>query len=175
MHGRISPHRICIAAGSARLLKPWEGTDDSEARYRSPEQVRGEPVDWRSDIFAFGILLYEMASGKPAFTGEGADLDDVILHESPASLIATSPAAAVMEGVIAGCLEKDPARRRQRIQNALIELKLSVACRQALPFVWAPRFEPPESSPPAAVPFIAPSENGTAAGRIPRAGFPPAE
>jgi eukaryotic-like serine/threonine-protein kinase len=164
VHGRISPRRICIAAGSARLLKPGEGTDDSEARYRSPEQVRGEPVDWRSDIFAFGILLYEMASGKPAFGGAGADLDDVILHESPARLMAASPAAAVMEGVIAGCLEKDPARRRQRIQNALIELKLSMACRQALPSVLAPRFEPAQSiAPPAAVPFILSSENGIAA------------
>ncbi|HUA59169.1 MAG TPA: hypothetical protein VML19_10470, partial [Verrucomicrobiae bacterium] len=92
---------------------------------RSPEQVRGETPDWRSDIFSFGTLLYEMVTGRRAFTGEGAALDRAILEKPPAALMGKSPIHAAMEGVIAGCIEKDPARRRQRVQNAVIELRLA--------------------------------------------------
>src|ERR1019366_9442626 len=69
--------------------------------------------------------LYEMASGRRPFPGEGAELNNAILEQPPALLRAKSPIHAAMEGVIAGCLEKDPACRRQRIQNAVIELKLA--------------------------------------------------
>jgi Tol biopolymer transport system component len=66
-----------------------------------------------------------MAAGRHAFTGQGADLDDAILNDHPPSLKGTSPIHLAMEGVIAGCLEKDASKRRQRIQNAVIELKLA--------------------------------------------------
>jgi Tol biopolymer transport system component len=66
-----------------------------------------------------------MASGRRAFPGEGAELNEAILDQPAAGLMAKSPIHAAMEGVIAGCLEKDPSRRRQRIQNAVIELKLA--------------------------------------------------
>jgi hypothetical protein len=125
VHGGLSPFSIRIASTGAQILPPLRGYDERAAAYRSPEQVRGEALDWRSDVFAYGALLYEMASGRRAFPGEGAELNDAILEQPVAGLMAKSPIHAAMESVIAGCLEKDPARRRQRIQNAVIELKLA--------------------------------------------------
>ena len=125
VHGGLSPYSVLITSTGARVLQPLREYDERAAPYRSPEQVRGEAPDWRSDVFAYGALLYEMASGRRAFPGEGAELNDAILEQPPAGLMAKSPIHAAMEGVIAGCLEKDPARRRQRIQNAVIELKLA--------------------------------------------------
>jgi Tol biopolymer transport system component len=125
VHGGLSPYSVRITSTGARVLKPLQEYDERAAPYRSPEQVRGEAPDWRSDVFAYGALLYEMASGRRPFPGEGAELNNAILEQPPALLRAKSPIHAAMEGVIAGCLEKDPARRRQRIQNAVIELKLA--------------------------------------------------
>ena len=64
------------------MLQPLPESDDRAAPYRSPEQVRGEAPDWRSDVFAYGALLYEMAAGRRAFPGEGAELNDAILLSS---------------------------------------------------------------------------------------------
>ena len=125
VHGKLSPHAILLTAGGARIVRPAEGNDLDTLAYRSPEQVAGEAPDWRSDIFSFGTLLYEMVCGRRAFSEEGAALDRAILEKPPAMLMSKSPIHAAMEGVIAGCIEKDPARRRQRVQNAVIELRLA--------------------------------------------------
>ncbi len=135
VHGGLSPFSVRIGSTGARILPPLRGFDERAAPYRSPEQVRGEAPDWRSDVFAYGALLYEMASGRRAFPGEGAELDDAILEQPVAGLMAKSPIHAAMETVIAGCLEKDPARRGQRIQNAVIELKLAGRSWQRMPEV----------------------------------------
>jgi Tol biopolymer transport system component len=125
VHGKLSPHAILLTASGARIVRPVEGVDLDALAYRSPEQVSGEAPGWRSDIFAFGALLYEMVSGRRAFSGEGAALDRAIVQLPPPPLLAKSPIHAAMEGVIASCIEKDPARRRQRVQNAVLELRLS--------------------------------------------------
>ncbi len=124
IHGSLSPHAIVLTSAGARVLEP-AGADERAAPYRSPEQVAGAAPDWRSDIFAYGAILYEMAGGRRAFPGSGVELDTAIAERPAAPLMAQSPVLAAMEGVVAGCLEKDPARRRQRIQNAVIELKLA--------------------------------------------------
>jgi len=125
VHGKLSPHAILLTVSGARIVRPVEGADLDALAYRSPEQVSGEAPDSRSDIFSFGTLLYEMVSGRRAFSGEGAALDRAIAEKPPATLMGKSPIHAAMEGVIAGCIEKDPARRRQRVQNAVIELRLA--------------------------------------------------
>jgi Tol biopolymer transport system component len=132
VHGALSPHSVMLTSNGARVLEPPEQADPRDARYRSPEQVRGEPADARSDVFAFGVLLYEMVADKPAFAGEGGELDRAILESAPAALLARDSIPAAMEGVIAGCLEKDRSRRRQRIQNAVTELKLAARTLPAI-------------------------------------------
>jgi len=82
------------------------------AAYMSPEQARGKPVDKRADIWAFGCVLYEMLTGRPAFTGE--TITDVL-----AAVVKTEPDwNAVPEKVrrlLASCLQKDPKQRLQAI------------------------------------------------------------
>jgi Tol biopolymer transport system component len=125
VHGKLSPHSILLTASGARIVRPLQGTDLDALAYRAPEQVSGGTADWRSDIFSFGALLYEMVSGRRAFSGEGPALDRAIVERPPATLLGKSPIHAAMEGVIAGCIEKDPVKRRQRVQNAVIELRLA--------------------------------------------------
>lgn len=163
-HGDLCPDRVIIASDGAHLLDPREHASDSAVRYRSPEQVRGEQADWRSDIFAFGILLYEMASGRSAFSGAGEDLDEAILSQPPAALSSKSMIHVAMEGVIAGCLEKDPARRRQRAQNAVTELKLAgrllpaiAAAASRRPPPSAQALDPPQAAPSAPAPAPPPA------------------
>ena len=85
--------------------------------YMSPEQVRSQPVDPRSDIFSFGCILYELATGKRAFQGKSAvDVMSAILNSEPPELLAanaTLPAA--LDTIIRRCLEKRP---EQRFQSA---------------------------------------------------------
>lgn len=106
VHGKLSSSAILLTASGARIVRPVEGTDLDALPYRAPEQVVGEPADYRSDVFAYGAILYEMVSGRRAFSGEGAELGHAIMEKSPATLLAKSPIHAAMEGVIAGCLEK---------------------------------------------------------------------
>ena len=89
------------------------GTVMGTIGYMSPEQVRGRPVDHRSDIFSFGAILYEMLSGKRAFHGDSpADTMSAILREDPPDLSATNKnVAPALERVINHCLEKNPEER----------------------------------------------------------------
>ncbi len=85
--------------------------------YMSPEQVRGEAVDQRSDLFSFGLILYEMLAGKRAFDGPTmADLMSAILKEEPPELSATNPQVhPQLEKIVQRCLEK---KAEMRFQSA---------------------------------------------------------
>ncbi len=73
VHSQLSPFCIAIIKKGARILKPTASPQDS-APYRSPEQVRGERPDVRSDVFAYGAVVYEIATGKRPFSGKAAEL-----------------------------------------------------------------------------------------------------
>src|SRR2546426_6213267 len=81
--------------------------------YMSPEQVRGQKVDHRSDIFSFGAILYEMLSGRRAFHGESAaDTMSAILKEDPPDLSDTNQnISPTLERLVNHCLEKNPEAR----------------------------------------------------------------
>ncbi len=151
VHGSLSPHTICLTRQGAVVLAPPLHPGANTARYRAPEQVRGERPDSRADVFAFGAVLYEMAAGTPAFPGEGQQLNRSILNDPAPTLTLRSPVYDAIAGVVAGCLEKDPAGRRQRIQNAVIELRFASktapptpdARPAVLPRPAAPVDEPP--------------------------------
>jgi len=85
--------------------------------YMSPEQVRGQVADHRTDIFSFGAILYEMLAGKRAFQKPTpADTMSAILHEDPASISQlTTSIPPALQRVVHRCLEKSP---EQRFQNA---------------------------------------------------------
>jgi eukaryotic-like serine/threonine-protein kinase len=93
--------------------------------YMSPEQLRGEAVDARSDIFSFGVLVYEMLSGRSAF-GRNTDAETIgaVLHEQPpelSSLDANVPEA--LESIVRKCLAKDAAERYESVRQVAHDLK----------------------------------------------------
>jgi serine/threonine protein kinase len=81
----------------------------------SPEQIRREPLDGRTDLFSFGLVLFEMASGQRAFTGDSvAQVHERIVHETqPPLQRLNSKAPARLGAIIAKALEKDRERRYQ--------------------------------------------------------------
>src|SRR5512137_548246 len=90
-----------------------DGSTVGTLAYMSPEQLRGHAVDGRSDIWALGVTLYEMASGTRPFHGQsGVDLTSAILNQAPRPLPSRAPAE--MAALIGRCLEKDPEKRYQQ-------------------------------------------------------------
>ena len=71
VHGAIAPKTIAITEEGISVLTPPTARDLELAPYRSPEQVRGEPIDWRTDIFAYGAVLYELVSGRRPLPAKG--------------------------------------------------------------------------------------------------------
>jgi serine/threonine-protein kinase len=92
--------------------------------YMSPEQAQGKPVDQRSDIFSFGCILFEAATGRRPFEGESAiDTLHKIIYSSPAQVRDFNPdAPADLQRVIRRCLEKDPQKRYQTIRDVINDL-----------------------------------------------------
>jgi eukaryotic-like serine/threonine-protein kinase len=96
-----------------RKVNTDPGTVMGTVGYMSPEQLKGQTVDHRSDIFSFGAILYEMLSGKRAFRGHSmAETMSAILREDPPDLSETNNTISPgLERVVRHCLEKNPAER----------------------------------------------------------------
>ena len=102
-----------------------EGTILGTLQYMAPEQLEGKDTDSRTDIFAFGAVVYEMATGKKAFEGSSqASLIGAILKDDPAPMSELQPMTpSVLDWVVRRCLAKQPDERVQSASDLVAELK----------------------------------------------------
>jgi Tol biopolymer transport system component/predicted Ser/Thr protein kinase len=114
-----------LPSDEAASLRTQTGVFMGTPAFMSPEQAEGKPVDPRSDIFSFGAVLYQMATGKRAFTGTSMTaVMAAVVHNDPDPLEEDIPPA--LQQIIARCLKKEPEQRFQsmdEIRAALEELR----------------------------------------------------
>ena len=122
-----------VSSGVSRLATEMQasqplterGTVLGTFQYMAPEQLEGKDADARSDIFSFGALLYEMATGKKAFSGTSqASLIGAILRDDPPAISEISPMIPpALNRVVKTCLAKDPEDRFQTAHDAKLQLQ----------------------------------------------------
>jgi serine/threonine protein kinase/Tol biopolymer transport system component len=140
------------AAGDSQHLT-WPGAMMGTAAYMSPEQIRGGRVDARSDLFSFGLVLYEMAAGHAAFSGETmAAVHEAILRQAPTPARESNPDLPLkLDEVISKALEKDPDLRYHSaadLRADLMRLKRDADSRRVVAAGSPPQLENAGVKPP---------------------------
>ena len=166
IHRDIKPGNILLAPdGSVKVTdfgvaRVWDDSQEltkdgsviGTATYFSPEQARGDPADERSDLYSLGVVLYEMLTGRPPFTGE-TSVSVAYQHvtaEAPSPAGANPDLAPELEAVVMRCLEKNPARRYRSAADVRRDLLLFLQGRAA------PRAEAGEAVHPVRRPDLPP-------------------
>jgi Tol biopolymer transport system component len=116
------------------------GTVIGTVGYMSPEQVRGQAVDGRSDLFSLGTVMYEMVAGEHPFrSASAADTMSTILREDPAELTTLNPNVTPgLDRVIRHCLEKSPEQRFQSARDLAFQLEMLSSASGAMPTIEVP-------------------------------------
>ena len=136
--------------GTSVTMRTAPGVVMGTAPYMAPEQVRGEIVDYRADIFSFGAVLYEMLTGKRAFSGDSSvETMNAILKSDPPDIDPSVKISPGLDRIVRHCLEKNPADRFQSARDLTFALgalsgsgstsalpAISTA-RRRNPWIWA--------------------------------------
>ena len=132
--------REFTAAATQRDSLTEEGTIVGTLHYMAPEQIEGKATDVRTDMFAFGVVLYEMVTGQNAFDGtSAASVAAAILDKQPPSLSTVQPLTpAALDHVVEACLAKDPDERWQSAGDVARQLRWIAESGGHTPFAVAP-------------------------------------
>src|SRR5205814_123507 len=124
--GQVKPALLDAPVAAARGMHLTRtGVALGTAPYMSPEQVRREKLDARTDLFSFGLVLYEMATGQRAFAvNTAAELHDSILNERPTAALKVNPQLPLQLGlIIAKATEKEREKRYQHASDLRADLE----------------------------------------------------
>ncbi len=132
---KILDFGLAMVPGAARITQG--DTTTGTAAYMAPEQVRGDAVDPRTDIWSWGVVMYEMLTGRPPFRGDNVPaVIFSILKGDPKPISKISPVPRTLEAIVAKALSKDPSSRYRSAENLLADLPatdLSESLTQIMP------------------------------------------
>ena len=118
---KILDFGLAMVPGAARITQG--DTTTGTAAYLSPEQVRGEPVDPRTDVWAWGVVMYEMLTGRPPFKGDNVPaVIFSILKGDPKPISSISPVPRTLEAIVEKALSKKSSSRYRSAENLLADL-----------------------------------------------------
>jgi eukaryotic-like serine/threonine-protein kinase len=138
---RLTDDQLVDVTTVTRQTLTAVGTVAGTLAYMAPEQLRGQPADARSDIWALGVVLYEMTGGRRPFEGKtGFEVTSAILTVAPPPLPASVPAP--LAAVVDRCLAKDPDARYQRAAEVDAALEAVQAGSAVVPAASPPRLRP---------------------------------
>jgi hypothetical protein len=127
VQGTLTPDHVILAGSDLELLPAESSGAPAITPYTAPELLQEGAPDIRTDVFAFGAIVFEMLTGRRAFFGDTSEA----LAESIVTNVPPPIGVAGFDRLVSTCLAKDPAARWQRMQQALTEIKLATSVRRA--------------------------------------------